>query len=103
MAAKVSNIRDQRPLWRKAFDNVERTATPWLEELFASDDFHNALGIATQARHDLQESTERVTREVLHRLNLPAGSDVTRILGEIGRLHSEIRQLSADVARLRDE
>ncbi|NMN96705.1 hypothetical protein [Antrihabitans stalactiti] len=103
MAEKVISIQDRRPLWRKAFDSAERTATPWLEELFESDDFHAALGRVTQTRRELHKLAESTSREILHRFNLPAGSDVTRILAEIGRLHTEVRQLSADLSRLRNE
>lgn len=76
---------------------------PWLEKLFASDDFHSALGLAAQARHQLEKRTERATRVVLHQLNLPAGSDVTRILAEAGRLYGELRQLSVELAGMRGD
>ena len=35
---------------------------------------------------------------MLHRLNLPAGSDVTRLLNEIGELRKQVRQLTAELA-----
>ena len=44
----------------------------------------------------------RSTRRVLHRLNLPAGTDVSRILNEIGQLRVQVRELSAELDEARD-
>jgi hypothetical protein len=35
---------------------------------------------------------------VLHRLNLPAATDVTRLLNEIGELKRQVRKLSEQLA-----
>ena len=45
----------------------------------------------------------RATRRVLHRLNLPAGTDVSRILNEIGQLRVQVRELSAELDEARAE
>ena len=45
----------------------------------------------------------RATRRVLHRLNLPAGTDVSRILNEIGQLRVQVRELSAELDEARSQ
>ena len=40
---------------------------------------------------------------MLHRLNLPAGTDVSRILNEIGQLRVQVRELSAELDEARAE
>ena len=45
----------------------------------------------------------RATRRVLHRLNLPAGTDVSRILNEIGQLRVQVRELSNELDEARAE
>ena len=39
----------------------------------------------------------RSTRRALHALNLPAGTDVTRILNELGQLKRQVRELSSQL------
>jgi hypothetical protein len=85
---------EDRPLWRQGFDAVERAATPQLEGLMRNEGFQIALGLATQAQKAVQVRAERQMRRTLHLWNLPAGSDVTRILNELGALQREVRALS---------
>ncbi|HEX4906262.1 MAG TPA: poly(R)-hydroxyalkanoic acid synthase subunit PhaE [Acidimicrobiales bacterium] len=88
---------DERPAWRQLFDTVEAAVAPALEQVMRSEQFAVALGIATQAQKAVQERAERTMRRTLHLWNLPAGSDVTRILNEIGKLQREVRELSRQV------
>jgi hypothetical protein len=85
---------DDRPLWRQAFDAGESAIAPLLEDLTCNEQVHVAVGLATQAKKAAQRRAERSMRRALHVLNLPAGSDVTRILNEIGKLQSDVRELS---------
>lgn len=87
-------VSEERPLWRQGFDAVEGAVAPRLESLMGSDRFAVTVGLVTQAQQAAQRRAERNMRRVLHRLNLPAGSDVTRILNEIGKLQREVRSLS---------
>jgi hypothetical protein len=90
-------VADERPRWRQGFDAVESNVAPRLTELMGSEQFKVAVGLATQTRKALQTRTERTMRRALHMWNLPAGSDVTRILNELGRLQREVRELSKRV------
>jgi hypothetical protein len=81
------------PQWRKAFDAVERELSPRLEAVVRSDRFADAVGVAAQIQRAFQRQASRNTRRVLHMLNLPAGTDVSRLLTEIGRLQEQVRDL----------
>ena len=96
MADSNANERstDSRPLWRQGYDAVESSFGPQLEQLVASDRFAQAVGVVSQLRRDLEQRASRTTRHVLHRFNLPAATDVTRLLNEIGELKKQVRQLS---------
>ncbi len=92
------------PRWRQGFDAVEHELTPRVDAVVRSDEFAVALGLVTHALRAVQREAARSTRWALHLLNLPAGSDVTRILGEIGQLRQQVRELSRQLeARDGDE
>lgn len=88
---------EEQPIWRQSFDAVERTIGPPLTEVVNSEAFAVALGLAAQVRKRAQQQTERVTRRLLHQANLPAGSDINRLLAEIGKLQNQVRELSKQV------
>ncbi len=88
---------EEQPVWRQSFDAVERTVGPPLTAVVNSEAFAVALGLAAQLRKRAQRETERMTRRLLHQANLPAGSDITRLLEEIGKLQTQVRDLSKQV------
>ncbi len=91
------------PAWRQGFDAVERELAPRLEAIVRSEPFAVAVGLATRAQRFVEEEMSRATRRTLHRLNLPAGTDVSRILHEIGQLRLQMRELTAELEATRAE
>ena len=94
---------DGPPTWRQGFDAVERQVSPRLESLVQSEQFAIAVGLAARVQRMFEGEMSRNTRRVLHRLNLPAGTDVTRILNELGQLRMQVRELSAELDDARAE
>jgi hypothetical protein len=94
---------DGAPAWRQGFDAVERELTPRLEALVRSEPFAVAVGLVTRAQRIVEDEMSRRTRRMLHRWNLPAGTDVNRILHEIGQLRVQVRELSAELEATRAE
>lgn len=88
---------EEQPIWRQSFDAVERAIGPPLTEVVNSEAFAVAVGLAAQVRKQAQRRTERLTRRLLHQANLPAGSDINRLLAEIGKLQTQVRDLSKQV------
>jgi len=84
-------------LWRQAYDAAERRVTPHADRLVRTPSF--ALGTAAlrRARALARSSAEGVTARAWHLLNLPAGSDVSRLRTQIGALDREVRRLTVQL------
>jgi hypothetical protein len=89
------------PAWRQVYDAAEREITPRVEAVVHSEPFAVAAGMLTQLQGALREQATRNTRRWLHLFNLPAGTDITRILAEIGQLRQEVRALTRERERER--
>ncbi|HET6562943.1 MAG TPA: hypothetical protein VFG72_13795 [Marmoricola sp.] len=87
------------PLWRQPINGAERALGPHVEALVRSEEFAIAVGLAMRARKAVEHRIARSSSGVLHRLNLPAATDVTRILQEIGRLNREVSELKVQLSR----
>ncbi len=85
------------PLWKKVFDAADSTVGARLNEFARSENFAILAGLVTRARTELMTRSERQSRQVLHLLNLPAGSDVNRLLAQIGLLEREVRELRKQI------
>jgi hypothetical protein len=94
---------DGAPAWRQGFDAVERELAPRLEALVRSEPFAVAVGLVTRGQRIVEGEMARATRRMLHRFNLPAGTDVSRILHEIGQLRVQVRELTAELEAARAE
>jgi hypothetical protein len=81
------------PSWRASFNAIERTIGSQVERVTQSEAFAVALGLGQTVQRDVARRTERVSRRVLHLLNLPAGSDITRLLGQMGSVERQVRDL----------
>ena len=89
------------PAWLLGVIKAEKHVGPQLKNALESTHFFNAVGVVTEARRQVNSRTERLTRGLLHKVNLPAGSDITRLLTEIGRLQNQVRELSVQVEQER--
>jgi hypothetical protein len=81
------------PTWKQVFDVAERTIGTRINEFAKSENAAILMGLATRASREMSTRTERLSRQVLHLANLPAGSDVNRLLTQIGKLEREVREL----------
>ena len=90
---------DQRPLWRKAFDSVERAIAPGLESAVRSEGFADVATVAMRVRADVARGAERAMRRALHLWNLPAGSDIKRLSEQVASVERRVR----DVAKRLDD
>ena len=78
-----------KALWRRAYDAVERPVGSRLEVAVQTDTFADAAGLMLRARAGIARQVERTTRHALHRVNLPAASDVARLREQIGELNRD--------------
>jgi hypothetical protein len=82
------------PLWRQAYDAAERRVTPHADRLVRTPSFAVGTAVLRRAQALARSSAEGVTARAWHLLNLPAGSDVSRLRAQIGALDREVRRLS---------
>ena len=85
------------PLWRRSFDLVEQAVASRLESIVRTEGFAVAVGLSAQTQREIRRRTERATRRAWHLLNLPAGSDVTRLMSQIAELERQVRDLTRAV------
>jgi hypothetical protein len=81
------------PLWRQAFDKAERTVAPRAESLVRTPGFSFGAALVRRAQTLARGTARDVSARAWHLLNLPAGSDVTRLRTQIGALDREVRRL----------
>jgi hypothetical protein len=82
------------PLWRQAFDAAERAVTPRAENLVRTPGFNVGVALVRRAQTLAKDSARGLTARAWHLINLPAGSDVSRLRAQIGSLDREVRRLS---------
>lgn len=85
------------PRWLVEVFKAEKIVAPRLKSVLEHPRLYDVVGAVTYLRNGVGQHTERATRHLLHRANLPAGSDITRLLTEIGRLQNQVRELSLQV------
>jgi hypothetical protein len=85
------------PLWRQAYDAAERRVTPHADRLVRTPSFAVGTAVLRRAQALARSSVEGVTARAWHLLNLPAGSDVSRLRTQIGALDREVRRLTVQL------
>jgi hypothetical protein len=87
----------ESPRWRQAFDAVERRVTPPAEQLVRTPGFAVGAALVSRAQSAARGAARGVTARAWHLLNLPAGSDVSRLRTQIGALDREVRRLTVQL------
>ncbi len=82
-----------KPLWRQAFDAVDRRVSGPVESGARSDAFTDVLTVGWRISRRAQQEIERRTRRVLHMANLPTATDVRRLSEQVSALQRELREL----------
>ncbi|MCZ2848563.1 hypothetical protein [Modestobacter sp. VKM Ac-2978] len=85
------------PLWRDAFDAAERRVTPHAERLVRTPGFAIGAALVQRAQTMARSSVRGASARAWHLLNLPAGSDVSRLRSQIGALDREVRRLTVQL------
>jgi hypothetical protein len=91
----------QSPRWRQAFDAVDRAVAPHAESFVRTPGFSTGVALLRRAQVLARSSTQELTARAWHLLNLPAGSDVSRLRAQIGALDREVRRLTVQLEKER--
>ncbi|WP_156869657.1 hypothetical protein [Sporichthya polymorpha] len=83
-----------KPTWRRGVDAVEGALSPVAGHVVRNETFALSVAVVARTRRGLAARAERMSRQGLHLLNLPAGSDINRLLRSIASLEREVRELA---------
>jgi hypothetical protein len=83
---------------RKVVQVVDSVVTGPLEAAVGHEAVGLSIALAARIRRDAGNRAERLSRHVLHAFNLPAGSDVRRLLMQLALVEREIRELEQAVS-----
>lgn len=88
------------PLWRHAFDALEKPLRDRAEALAGTEEFSRALmaafGVLTAARRGVRAASTKT----LHLANLPAHADLRRLSRQLGTLENKVDKLASDLERV---
>ena len=87
------------PLWRRAFDSVERPLGRTLDRVVQTGAYADLVAtswkLAARARRDF----ERTSTWALHLWNVPAATDLDRLARQVAHVERQVRDLSREVER----
>lgn len=85
-------------LWKELFDRLDSTVGPTLNNVAKSDDFTAATALMRRTRRAIERRFEEASSRVLHAFNLPAGTDVHRLLVHVAQLEADLRGIRTQLA-----
>jgi hypothetical protein len=85
------------PRWRQVFDAAERAVAPRAESVVRTPGFSVGVGLLRRAQSAARDSLQGATARAWHLVNLPAGSDISRLRAQIGALDREVRRLTVQL------
>lgn len=88
-----------KPLWRRAFDAVDRRVAGPVEAGARSDLFSDMVAVGWRVSQRMQHEIERRSRRALHLANLPSATDVRRLSEQVAALQRELRELEEERRR----
>jgi hypothetical protein len=89
--------RSSGPLWLRVVHRLERTVGEPLESALHSDTYFDLVTELLRARTRAERGMEEISRRLLHLLNLPAGSDISRVREQLGRVERRLAVLSKEL------
>jgi hypothetical protein len=87
----------ESPLWRQAFDAAEKRVTPHADQLVRTPAFAVAAALLGRSRATARSAARGLTARAWHLVNLPAGSDISRLRAQVGALDREVRRLTVQL------
>ena len=81
------------PIWRKAFDGVERRVSPRIASTTSSPDFQVATQLLRRATHVVTAPIGGLISRGLHVAGLPTHGDVRELKRQLGDVQREVLAL----------
>jgi hypothetical protein len=97
MSSEQQRSTPPKPLLWRSVALAEHFAAPMLEGLTRHEVFGLAVTVLDRGRRGAARRTERISRRLLHALNVPAASDVNRLLTSIAAVEHQVRTLKNEL------
>jgi hypothetical protein len=95
--------REASPLWRRAFDTVERAVGPPLERGMTSSEFARSVALARRLRRAVGRGVDSAGSWALHQVALPSHEDVRRLRRQLARVERELGALRRELDEKRGD
>jgi hypothetical protein len=86
-----------KPLWVRAVYRLERAVGEPVEAAVRTETYFNLMTKVTRTKKTVKGKVSGVSTRGLHLLNLPAGTDVSRMREQLARMERRLNQLSEQV------
>jgi hypothetical protein len=96
---KAKPSRPSPPLWRMAFDTVERPVGAASEAWVQSDVFMDTLALTWKVQRRFAKEVHRGLGLWLGLWDLPRRSDVSSLVTQVANLERQVRQMSRELER----
>jgi hypothetical protein len=96
---KAAPARRLPPLWRLAFDLVERPVAAASESWVQSDVFMDALAVGWKLQRRLAREMQRGVGLWADLCGLPRRSDLTTLVNQVASLERQVRQVTRELER----
>ena len=87
------------PLWRQAFDAVERPIAAAAESWVQTDTFMDLTAFAFKVQRRMLTEAHRASEQWLHAWGMSSQNDLARLMNQIGSLERELRDLRRELER----
>jgi hypothetical protein len=91
------------PGWRRLYDGLERMVTPAVDQAVRSDELAQVAATVKNLSKGVRKRVDGLAARGWHAVNLPAGTDVQRLRRQVGALDREVRLLSLELERARQQ
>lgn len=81
------------PLWRQAFDLVERPLASAAESWVQSDELMDFTAVAFKVQRRLAADVQHASEQWLALWGLPSRADTVKLMNQVGSLERELRDL----------
>jgi poly(hydroxyalkanoate) synthase III subunit E len=87
------------PLWRRAFDAIERPLAAGSESWVQSKTFMNLAAVTVKVQRRLAADVQHITEQWLHAWGMPARADLVRLMNQVANLERHVRELEREADR----
>jgi hypothetical protein len=92
-----------QPLWLRVVTKLERVIGEQVEKLVRSDAYFDLVAQTTHNQGRIAHAVEGISTRWLHLLNMPASTDVRRVLDQLNRMERRLTVVAKELEDLRAE